>query len=277
MRRELFLRRRLRTLGTLNDAVSALKSLSAHHFRLCRQALTPARAYRDAVETAVVEVGLRQETDFHAPPGLLLIVSDLGLCGDYNLRLVQRAVEESRHEPRCLFYCVGKRPRATLERAGIVPRRTYPTPTSVDGLPHLLLQLAQDLLDDFAQHTIGSLFAVSARFEGAGHFSPVLTRVLPIRPALPSGPSGPFRPVPYQSPHRLAAVAVRELLYTALYEIILDALASEHGMRLMAAEAARQWLDDAAEGARRQLAAVRREATTQELLDVVAGAKAGRR
>jgi hypothetical protein len=47
-------------------------------------------------------------------------------------------------------------------------------------------------------------------------------------------------------------------------------------MRLLAAESARQWLDETAETTRRQLASSRREATTQEVLDIVAGAKSNR-
>jgi F0F1-type ATP synthase gamma subunit len=62
-----------------------------------------------------------------------------------------------------------------------------------------------------------------------------------------------------------------------LYEILLDALASEHGMRLIAAESARQWIDDTRTTLRRQLAAIHREATTQEVLDLVSGAKSRRR
>ena len=88
MKRERYLRRRLHTLETLEDAVSAMRSLSAHHFRLSRQALPAARSYRDEIENALAEVGVSQVMDFTAPPGLLLVVSDLGLCGDYNTRLV---------------------------------------------------------------------------------------------------------------------------------------------------------------------------------------------
>jgi F-type H+-transporting ATPase subunit gamma len=270
MKREQYLRHRLHTLKTLNDAVSAMKSLSAHHFRLSRQALPAARAYREQIEMALADVGVRQAMDFTAPIGLLLIVSDLGLCGDYNTRLVQTAVEEYHQEDKGSLYCVGRRPRAVLARYDIKPQRLYHAPASVDGLPSLLLQLAQDMFDDFLRRQIGSLFVVSARFEGAGRFSPRVTRVLPIRSSLPTKP---LRPTNYQSHRRLAAVAVREFLYTTLHELLLDSLASEHGMRLLAAESARQWLDETSETVRRQLSASRREATTQEVLDIVAGTR----
>lgn len=270
MKRELYLQRRLRTLGTLNEAVSAMRSLSAHHFRLSRKALPAARAYRDEIESALAEVGVTQDVNFAAPAGLLLIASDLGLCGDYSTRLVQTAAQEHVQRGKGPLYCVGRRPRAALARLDIQPQRLYSAPTSVEGLPNLLLQLAQDMLDDFVQRIIGGLFVVSARFEGAGQFTPVVTRVLPIRP---EQPVETLRPTNYQSDHHLAAVAVREFLYTILYELFLDSLASEHSMRLVAAESARQWLDETGDAVRRQLSASRRETATQELLDIVAGSR----
>jgi F-type H+-transporting ATPase subunit gamma len=270
VKREQYLQHRLHTLGTLNEAVSAMRSLSAHHFRLCRQVLPAFRAYRKEIDFALAEAGISQEMELTAPPGLLLIVSDLGLCGDYNSRLVQTAIEEHQREGMGPLYCVGRRPRALLARSDISPKRLYKAPASVDGLPVLLLQLAEDMLDEFVGRTIGSLIAVSARFEGAGRFSPDVTCILPVRP---SRSAEPRRPSKYQSSGRLAAVAVREYLYTTLYELLLDALASEHGMRLVSAESARQWLEETSDTIRRQLSASRREATTQEVLDIVAGSR----
>jgi F-type H+-transporting ATPase subunit gamma len=80
------------------------------------------------------------------------------------------------------------------------------------------------------------------------------------------------RLVPRQLQH-LRAVAVREFLYIMLHEILLDALAAEHGMRLMASEAALQWLDETSRRTDRQLATSRVESATQELLDIVAGGR----
>ncbi len=130
--------------------------------------------------------------------------------------------------------------------------------------------LAQDLLDDYATNQIGGLHVVSAAFEGVGRFSPISASLLPIQPV---AGIQPFRRSPYVSTDHLSAAAVREYLYITLYEMLLDALAAEHGMRLMAAESALEWLEDAAAKASRRLTSARSEASTQELLDIVAGGR----
>ena len=72
-------------------------------------------------------------------------------------------------------------------------------------------------------------------------------------------------------------MVVREYLYISLYETLLGALASEHGKRLVMAESARSWLEERMDATRRRLAAIRRETTTQELLEIAVAARASQR
>ena len=85
--------------------------------------------------------------------------------------------------------------------------------------------------------------------------------------------SVPVRPSEYVSEQHLAEIAIREFLYITLFELLLDALASEHGMRLVATESAGEWLEGRISATERQLFAVRREEATQEVLDVASGAR----
>ncbi len=270
MRHEVYLRRRLHTLHTLHDAVSAMRSLSAHHFRIVRKALLPAREYRAEIEQVVGEIGIHQPISAIAPSGLLVVASDLGLCGDYNSQLARQTLEEYQQRQLGPVYSVGRRLRPALARAGITSQRDYDAPASLDGLSQLLLQLAQDLLEDYTAERIGGLYVASARFDGIGHFTPVCTRLLPIAPIQASTP---LRRSPYVASDHLRAVAVREFIYISLHEVLLDALAAEHGMRLTAAEAALQWIEGASTQTSRKLSASRSESATQELLDIVAGGK----
>ncbi len=268
MKHERYLQQRLHTLGALDEAISAMRAFSAHHFRLSREALPAARAYRNEVELALAAAGISQVLQSTAPQGILLIVSDLGLCGDYNLRLVESLAKMGGRQDNDVLYCVGKRPRGLLDRYRIFPKLAYHAPASIAGIPNLLLELAQDLLDDFLTHQIGSLSVVSAEFQGAGKFAPRVTQILPVLLSS-SGPT--YRETNYQTATYLTRIAVREYLYTALYELILDSLASEHGVRLVVAESAGKWLEDNTEAIHRQLLSIRRERITQEVLDIAVG------
>lgn len=276
MSRERSLHRRLRTLATLHEAVGALRSLAAHHFRVARAALPAARAYRSEIEADLAVLGGSTAANGSpdARPGFVVIGADLGLCGDYSLRVADEASEAWRELGPGSVYCVGRRVRRPLERAGIVPDRSYDAPASVSGITHVLLPLVNDVVADRRAGAVGAVVLISARFAGAGRFSPARTRILPVTP--PSG-MPPLEPSPYVRREHLAAVLVRELLYVSLFDSFLDALAAEHGKRLIAAEGAWTWLGQRIAAAQSQLAAVRREVATQEVLEVASGARHLRR
>lgn len=277
MSRERVLLRRLRTLHMLDEAVGALRALSAQHFRVARRLLPAARAYRDEITTAL---GVLQpaassaEPDDEAPTGVVLVAADLGLVGDYTARLVREALELRAERGAGPLFCLGHRALSPLERAGLRPDRVHPAPTSVGSLPSLLLPLVDEILALHRTGELGALWLVAASFEGAGQFRAVRVPVLPVA-APPT--TAPLAASPYSEPEHLRMVVVREYLYAALYETLLEALASEHGKRLVTAESARSWLSERIAATRRRAAEIRRETSTQELLEVVIAARAARR
>lgn len=277
MSRERALLRRLRTLRTLEEAVGALRALSAQHFRVARSLLPAARAYRQEVTAALAAlppaVAGPGEPGRMAAPTVVLVAADLGLVGDYSARLAREAVALRAERGAGPFFCLGRRAVATLEREGVEPDRVLSSPSSVGSLPGLLLPLVDEILA--ARRTApGPLWLVAARFEGAGYFSAARVPVLPV--AAPAG-TAPIPASPYSSPAHLRTVVVREYLYAALHETLLEALASEHGKRLVTTESARSWLSERIEATRRRAAAIRRETSTQEVLEVVTAARAANR
>lgn len=270
MKREHTLRRKLASLGMLGQAVTAMKSLSAHHLRAARAGLAAARAYRAGIDRATAAAGITQIAPEDTAPGVLVLASDLGLCNGYNAQLVETTLALYRQLNATVLYCIGKRPLLALRRANIAVSRAYPAASSVSGLTQLLLTLADDVIGDYLEGMFTSLHIVSARFEGVGAF---VTRTTPVLPLVPTRTGGPTVTTPYATTQHLAEVAVREYLYSTLYEMLLDAMAAEHGMRLVATQAAEQWLDDHVRDLKRQLSSVRRESSTQEVLDIAGGAR----
>lgn len=273
MSRERALRRRLRTLATLNEVIGALRSLSAQHFRAARTPLTAARAYRDEVQQFLGVLDSPRTPAATAPTGVVLIAADLGLVGDYTARLVREALALREQHGEGPLVCLGHRALAPLARGGVVPASVQPAPTSVAGLTSVLLPLVDTLLSLAAKGELGSLWLVAARFEGAGRYAPMRVPVLPVPEATGAAQ---LPPSPYGDAAHLRTVVVREYLYASLYETLLEALASEHGKRLATAEAARSWLTERIEATRRLTASIRREISTQEVLEVAVAARAPR-
>ena len=209
-----------------------------------------------------------------APTGIVLVAADLGLVGDYTVRLVARGAGASRGG-RTGAARLSRAPRARRRSraAGVQPVSVQPAPTSVAGLTGLLLPLVDTLLSLRRDGRARVALARGGALRGSG-------RVHAGSRARPSGRAARRICQPLASlavlamPSTFAAVVVREYLYASLYETLLEALASEHGKRLVTAESARSWLDERIGATRRLAAAIRRETSTQEVLEVVVAARA---
>jgi F-type H+-transporting ATPase subunit gamma len=269
MKREYDLKRRLHSFEALGEAVSAMKSLSAHHFRETRRVVEPARTYREGVERILAWSGAALGAGDGAA-GLLVVGGDLGLCGGYNAHIAGAAVTRRHALGPGPTMCVGRRASALVARHGVPITTTYGAPTSVRGITDLLLRLAADILTTYANEGLSSFDIVSSRFAGVGVDRPASVRLLPLE----SRHAGPAPTTPYVAPEHLAFAAVREFLYIALYDLLLDALASEHGARLTATQSAEKWLEDRTDRLRHHLAAMHREASTQEMIEIAVGVRA---
>jgi len=273
--RERALQQRLRTLGTLGEAVGALRSLSAQHFRAVRAPLANVRAYRDEVQRFLGALSASGAAFVRkGPTGIVLVAADLGLVGDYTARLVRESLALRAETGPGPLICLGRRAVSPLAKAGVQPAAVQPAPTSVAGLTGLLLPLVDTLLALRQRGELGALWLVAARFEGAGAYTPIRVPILPV--AAPTD-LPPLASSPYCGAEHLRTVIVREYLYASLYETLLEALASEHGKRLVTTESARSWLEERMGATRRLSATIRRETSTQELLEVVVAARAAKR
>ncbi|MCA9631138.1 MAG: F0F1 ATP synthase subunit gamma [Myxococcales bacterium] len=264
MTRELDLKRRLTALSGLRDAVGAMKSLSAHHFRETRSVALSAREYRAGVESIVARVGCALRPG-SGPVGLIVVGAELGLCGGYTSRVVEKALERLAETGPGPCFCVGKRTRSLLERRGVEVSGSYPGPSGVRELDSLLLGLAERLLRAFVEQDLSALDVVSSHFAGVGSQQPKVVRLLPA----PFDTNDPELPL-YSRLDDFITAATREYLFSTLFEILVNALASEHGARLLATEGAERWLEERVEHLQRRLTVARREASTQETIELSA-------
>ncbi|NOJ77203.1 F0F1 ATP synthase subunit gamma [Myxococcus xanthus] len=269
MRSDIEGRRRLHSLDALGEAVGAMKSLSAHHLRAARMSVEAARTYRSGVERMLQWSGAVFARGVEGA-GLLVIGAELGFCGSYNSQVVSEGAARRALLGGGPTLCVGHRAAALLRRRGVAVLRDYGMPTSVAGIPGLLLQLAEEILGSYAENRLLSFDVVSSRFAGVGSVSPESVRLLPLEVARADAWPG----TRYVQSGVFSFAAIREFLYIALYDVLLDAIASEHGARLIATQSAEKWLEERTCRLRRQLAAARREASTQEVLEVAVGVRA---
>jgi len=268
------LRARIASLHELRDLMRALRALAAAHVQEAQGALAGMRQYADVVEDSIADaLGLlaaAKDTDGMSSgigPGIVIAVcSEHGFVGALNELILDRAGAETDDGRQLVI--VGRRGAMLAEERGLPVARRFPMPTHVGGV----LALTRRTADYLATAT--STDIVYAAYRRGARFRVALKRVLPLEPSVFAGRWNTGRPLHQLPPALLLQRLAGEYLFAELTAAVMESLASENGARLAVMAAADHNIGDKLEALTRQEHALRRNAITEELLDVVTGAEA---
>lgn len=212
---------------------------------------------------------------------LLVIASDRGMCGGYNLevcRLGEAVREEHRRagrEVRLLLRgrkAIGYFRRRQLEA---IERHPWPREGVTSGEVEALLAL---LLGLYQSGEVDAVFAAYTEFHSPIRRRPRTLRLLPAElPPLPESPPAPGDVTRWHYEPGLAALVdelVAMYLRVQLYDVLLESYASEHGARMITMEEATERADRSLQEYRVQHNRLRREAITTDLLGSLFAAQA---
>ncbi len=282
------LQRKLDSVKSLNEVVSAMRNLAAIYVRRAESTLDAIRPYSEVIETALGVVlarqteGERYDNDEAKESGgkILAVVfaSDQGLCGTYNERVVSAALDFAKDKGGLVsFATVGRRGRDLLTMRGETAALAVPAPTSLEGIRTRVSDLTTDILGKYAELTASGLFFVFNAYEGMGRFKERVRRVLPPELGqLEMAKSRGFRyePILTAAPSVLLGPLIKEYLFVELYRALLESHSSENGARLLAMTSAASNIDKRSIELTQEYQSARQDWITSELLDVVGGAEA---
>lgn len=277
------LERRMRVAGDLQGVVRTMKTISAVGIR---QHQIAAEAIRDYVET--VELGLAallHGDDLSRPERLaadgtsvvIIVGSDIGLCGAFNSRVVNHALDASPRSgggPRLI--AVGDRVEAELVRRGRPPAVTFALPTTLEAVGAAIRPVLSELETWRAGNSEGRVLVFYNRQSDDGASHPQMSRLLPIaHQELRRIAARPWRsrrlPIAVGGRAPLLRHLVRQLVFARLHAALIESRTAEHGARLRAMQGADRSIAEKREALEAAYRAARQNAVTDELLDLVAG------
>lgn len=280
------LTRQNNTLTSIRGIVSTMKTLSAINAAPYEQAAQAIEAYHETILQGFAALAFRAGPALAAalkhPPvqRQLLIVfgSDHGLCGNYNEQLAQLTQQYSHKQTKqkMSVLCIGAQMHHALSDQGIKPYQLLMPPASAEGIG----RLAGDIVTHIEAFSRGELLtelAVTLAFtERAEHGTrtPVLKPLLPLAKSLlqpikqwPS-PSLPDFTMPLDS---LLSSLVRNHLFVSVFRASAEAMVTENAARLALMQQAEQSVDERLDEVKGEMTAVRQDAITTELMDIIIG------
>ena len=208
---------------------------------------------------------------------VLMISSDMGLCGGFNNNLnrtVADWLEQRREKYRILRFSFCGRKGYQFARDRVEVRTYYDGSVRHPDL-NMATEIGQEIFSTYAEGKYDEVFIARNRFLSPLRQEPVVERILPVElGAVPaSGEEAPFV-VMEPKPARMIPHVLERHVCNHIYAALLENSSGEHAARMAAMDSASKNIDSLCDTYTLLRNRARQATITTELIEVVSGAEA---
>src|SRR5262245_13760829 len=289
------IRRRIRSVKSMQQLTRAMKMVAAARLRRAQDRVIAARPYANTMSRVLARLSERA-SDYSHPlldrrgDGhylLVLVTADRGLCGGFNTNLIKAAQGFMRENQgkRVDLVTVGRKGRDFFKRrnASIVEEYLSVTARAFDHTE--AAEIADRVMALFTDEssTIDRVFLIYNEFKSVLSQRVTIKQILPIGAEALGGEAADQTPEPAasmidylyeQPPAEIFGRLLPRYVETQIFHALLESVASEHGARMAAMDAASKNAGDVISRLTLNMNRVRQAAITREIIEVVSGAQA---
>jgi F-type H+-transporting ATPase subunit gamma len=283
------IRTRIASVKTTRQVTSAMKMVSASKLKKAQDAIMKIRPYADKMYqiTLALSTDMKENKDSiyactREPEKILIILisSNRGLCGGFNLNIAKHAVERVRMKYNMQyqlgdleFLCIGKMGERQLRI------RNMNVAKSCNELLDNLdcddaYALANEIMQNFSDGKYDRVELIYNQFKNAAVQMNVTEQFLPLKIDDEKG-SGTYYNFIYEpSRKHIVEELIPRTLKMQFYKALLDSNAAEQGARMTAMHQATDNATELLKDLMLQYNKVRQTTITNEILEIVSGAEA---
>jgi F-type H+-transporting ATPase subunit gamma len=279
------IRGRIQNLNTIEHLIRSMRAMSAIRWRKAKNQLYAAQRYAERVQrqlslvagypTSLVRGGRpREEEDPHT--ALIVISSDHGLCGTFNMVLFNTAdvyIRRWRDAGRQVdIIALGEYARRNYcdeeDMCTLLWAHRFPLTHVVSFVE--TREIWETIASLYQESDISELYLLYNYFISFGSYRQRLVRLLPPELTPLDIPEDDM-PIAGSDPAELQQFLLGEHLALQLYLGLVESMVSEQGARLQAMDAAKGNIDDRNAELKRTYNTARQEKITQEMLEIASG------
>jgi F-type H+-transporting ATPase subunit gamma len=279
-------RRRIGSVDAIKKITRAMELIAASRIPKAQARVHGSKPYTAKLIEVIENVGaaggsshrLLEQRDIRTV-GLLIVSSDRGLAGSYAssiIRLAEARIRElDREGKNVVLYAVGKKAQAYFRYRGYRIEGAYVGVTDTPGYGDARA-IANTALAAFATGHIDAVEVFFTRFQSAMTQVPARLDLLPITPPQTGEPEQEQR-VTYEyepSPEEILDRLLPRYVEATIFNILLEASASEHSARRRAMKAATDNAEELIRVLRVQANRARQAEITTAIAEIVGGAEA---
>jgi len=288
------IKRRIKSVTSTRKITKAMELVAASKMRKAVSAVLGTRPYATLAWDTVKSVSKVTQIDLHPllyTHGssnkilLVLLSSDRGLAGGFNVNMVRKTFERLRtwEGKEVEVICIGRRGAHAMKKAGknIIASFTDITtaPTYKDTLP-----IGRLIVNEFVKGSYEQVFVAYTDFVSAIAQQPTIFQLLPLGALEESKELGKVsQTTPVEvirgsreytfepSPADVLNFLLPKLIETMLYQAVLESAASEHSARMMAMRNASEAASDMIHDLTFTYNQARQAGITQEIAEISSG------
>jgi F-type H+-transporting ATPase subunit gamma len=282
------LRRKIKSVKNTKQITRAMQMVAASKMRRAQEAVTGTRAYALAGREIMARLqrALRSEDQQFQLPlltqrpvdsiALIVISSDKGLAGAYNVNVIKKAVEflQAHKDKKVDLIIIGKKAQEGLARFGYAAVASFvdfpSRPNSTD-----LRAVAKLSIDEYIADKYDQVVVVYTKFYSTLKQSAEVQQILPViqHDVIDSeNEQGNMSSYLFEpDPVRVLQHIVPRLIEMQLLQTVLESIASEHSSRMLAMKNATDNASDLMSDLTLTYNSVRQANITQEIAEISAG------
>jgi len=283
------IRKRIASVRSTQQITKAMKMVASAKLRRAQENILAARPYATKMFDVLSSLAARTSPDVHPllsrrePKRVEVVVftSDRGLCGAFNMNLIQRAEkfkEEGTSGAEVItFSFIGRKGRDYFRKRKATIRREYVNLFGKVDYP-LASRIGQDLVEAYAEEQVDAIYLLYSEFRSAMQQRILLEKILPVTPKIP-GEEAIKRPAAVEYIYEPSEGEILDKLLpmyveVQVYRALLESVASEFGARMTAMENATNNASEMIDKLTLVYNKARHAAITKELIEIVSGAEA---
>ena len=278
------IRNRIASVSSTMQITSAMKMVSAAKLKKAQDAITAMRPYANSLTQLIQNLSRTLEGDTQNPYTqirakqktlIVSLTSNRGLCGAFNSNIIKKTrqlIDHDFFEQDVTLITIGKKGSEVLEKT----EKIISVHDAVfDDLNYENVgQIAQDIMDKFAEENFDEVVLVYNRFKNAATQIVEVEPFLPIVTELNDSVSASTDYIFEPSKSEIINDLLPKSLKMQLYKAVRDSFASEHGARMTAMHKATDNATELRDQLKLTYNQARQAAITNEILEIVGGAEA---
>ena len=211
--------------------------------------------------------------------GIVLITSDRGLAGAFNINIINEALRiarEKRNEGKeVVFYCAGRKGRDAVRKASFPIARDLAGEMGVFDFS-LAERIGLDVISAYLAHDLDEVYVIYSRFVSLMRQIPTPQRILPVESVnTEEAPVGSKTEYTFEpAGPALLDVLLPRIVKALIYNGLLNTATSEQAARMTAMDNATRNCNDLIRSLTRLFNKTRQATITSELIDIVGGVEA---